>query len=122
MRRILDILTSRWFVTLLAALVAALLVWFIGPWIGFGDPVWYPLASAVTRLVIILVIVLAWGVGNLIGQARARQSNRAMVEDLKPDPTQEAISGEQAELAKSFERALARLGSTRFQTATGGRM
>jgi type VI secretion system protein ImpL len=122
MRRILDILTSRWFVTLLAAVILALLVWFAGPWIGFGEPAWYPLASPITRLVIILVIVLAWGVGNLIGQARARRSNRDLVDDLKPDPTKEAVAAEQAELAKSFERALARLGNTRFQTATGGRM
>ncbi|HLU66883.1 MAG TPA: type VI secretion system membrane subunit TssM, partial [Kofleriaceae bacterium] len=122
MRRILDILTSRWCVTLLAALVLALLVWFAGPWIGFGEPAWYPLASPVTRLVIILVVVLAWGAGNLIGQARVRQANRELVEDLKPDPEAEAVAGEQAELARSFERALARLGNTRFQTATGGRM
>jgi type VI secretion system protein ImpL len=122
MRRLLDILTSRWCVTLLAALVLGLLVWFAGPWVGFGEPAWYPLASPITRLVIILVIVLAWGIGNLIGQARVRQANRDLVENLKPDPEQEAVAGEQAELAKSFERALARLGNTRFQTATGGRM
>src|SRR5690606_23329784 len=111
MRRILDILTSRWCVTLLAALVLALLVWFAGPWIGFGEPAWYPLASPVARLVIILVVVLAWGAGNLIGQARVRQANRELVEDLKPDPEAEAVAGEQAELARSFERALARLGN-----------
>jgi type VI secretion system protein ImpL len=122
MRRILDILTSRWCVTLLAALVLALLVWFAGPWIGFGEPAWYPLASPITRLVIILVIVLAWGAGNLIGQARVRHANRDLVENLKPDPEQEAVVGEQAELAKGFQRALARLGNTRFETATGGRM
>ena len=120
--RLLDILTSRWCVTLLAALVLALLVWFAGPWIGFGEPAWYPLASEITRLVIILVIVLAWGAGNLIGQSRARQANRDLVEDLKPDPGQEAVVGEQAELAKGFERALARLSNTRFKTTTGGRM
>jgi type VI secretion system protein ImpL len=122
MRRIVDILTSRWCVTLLAALVLAMLVWFAGPWIGFGDPPWYPLASDITRLVIILVIVLAWGVGNLIGQARARQANRDLVENLAPDPNQAQVSEEEAQLGKSFERALARLGNTRFRTATGGRM
>ena len=122
MRRILDILTSRWCVTLLAALVLGLLVWFAGPWIGFGEPAWYPLASEITRLVIILVIVLAWGAGNLIGQARVRRANQDMVEELKPDPDRAQVAGEEAELARSFERALARLGNTRFKTATGGRM
>src|SRR5918996_3942706 len=122
MRRILDILTSRWCVSLLAALVLALLAWFAGPWIGLGDPPWYPLASAITRLVIILVIVLAWGVGNLIGQARVRHANRELVDNLAPDPEQAQVSEEEAQLAKSFERALGRLGNTRFRTATGGRM
>jgi type VI secretion system protein ImpL len=122
MRRILDILTSRWCVTLLAALVLGLLVWFAGPWIGFGEPAWYPLASEITRLVIILVIVLAWGAGNLIGQARVRRANQDLVGELKPDPDRAQVAGEEAELARSFERALARLGNTRFKTATGARM
>ena len=107
MRRILDILTSRWCVTLLAALVLGLLVWFAGPWIGFGEPAWYPLASEITRLVIILVIVLAWGAGNLIGQARVRRANQDLVEELKPDPDRARLPAKQAELARSF-RARAR--------------
>ncbi len=51
-----------------------------------------------------------------------RSANRDLVENLKPDPEQEAVAGEQAEIAKGFERALARLGNTRFQSATGSRM
>ncbi|MGI9418971.1 MAG: type VI secretion system membrane subunit TssM [Geminicoccaceae bacterium] len=122
MRRLLDILTSRWFVTLIAAAILSALIWFCGPWIGLGNPPWYPLAGVVTRLVCIIVIVLIWGIGNIIGQARANRANKEMVQELQVDPDQDAVDSERGDLARSFEQAMERLGKTKFDTATGGRL
>ena len=55
-KAILSVLTARWFVTLIGAIILALVVWFVGPLIAIGNV--RPLDSEIIRLIVVLVIVL----------------------------------------------------------------
>ncbi|MEM5343151.1 type VI secretion system membrane subunit TssM [Paraburkholderia azotifigens] len=68
MKKLLSFLSSRWFVALLALLVLALLIWFLGPLIAFGGL--KPLASVALRVVVIALLlagVLLWAAGLTTG-------------------------------------------------------
>src|SRR5258708_39730602 len=55
----LRILTSRWVLSLVGVAILALLVWFFGPLFELFEG-WLP------RLVVVLVLLLVWGISNLL--------------------------------------------------------
>src|SRR5688500_19878708 len=99
------VLISRWFWTLVGALLLAVLIWLFGDLLVLGSV--RPFANEVRKLLAILVIAVIWGVSNLWSQVRARRKNDAMVAELAA-PAQVATPGdaEVAELARRFGGAL----------------
>jgi type VI secretion system protein ImpL len=56
----LGLFKSGWFIALIGVVLLALLIWFGGPWLGIGNS--QPLAGAVARLVLFVVIVAIWAI------------------------------------------------------------
>ena len=119
LKGLLAVLTARWFVTLLGAVLLSLLIWFAGDLVTVAGRT--PLAPETTRLVAILVVALLWGVSNLWSQARARKRNDALVRELAPAPSAAPGSAEVAELEKRFANALDQLRKRRIEGRQGGR-
>ncbi len=113
LRTLWSIVTARWFLTLLGAVLLAALIWLAGDLVAIGEL--RPLADEVAKLVAILVLAVLWGASNLWHQHKARRQNAALVEALaapaaRPDPAQ----AERAELARRFAEALERLKARRL--------
>jgi len=79
-KRILSVLTARWFVTLIGAIILALVVWFVGPLIAVGDV--RPLDSDIVRLIVVLVILVVWGIWNIVSLLRTKKSNDQLVKGI----------------------------------------
>lgn len=58
-RKLAAFFKKRWVWTLCVALIIALMVWFLGPYLGFGES--RPWESSTSRLVTICIIFLCWG-------------------------------------------------------------
>jgi len=99
MTSILSILTARWFVTLVGALVLSLLVWFAGPLIAVGDV--RPLEGDLARLAVVLTVLVVWGVANMLALSRARKADRALVDGVTgaDDPAADGGGGAAEEIA-----------------------
>ena len=72
MKKLLSLLKSGWFIALVGVLLLSVLIWLGGPYLGIGDS--QPLASPVTRLVVIIVLIASWAVVRL---AHLGLANRA---------------------------------------------
>lgn len=66
--------------TILAVLVA-LAIWFLGPFLGYGGL--YPLGSAAVRLALLLLIALAWGIGGALMRVRRSREEQALLASLR---------------------------------------
>src|SRR5262249_35301542 len=114
-KRILSVLTARWFVTLIGAIILALVVWFVGPLIAVGDV--RPLDSEIIRLIVVLVILVVWGIWNIISLLRAKKSNDQLVQGITQASAADAQAAdldaakkeEVGILKERLEDALARL-------------
>jgi type VI secretion system protein ImpL len=78
--KLLSLLKSAWFVTLIGVLLLSVLVWLGGPYLGIGES--QPLASPVARLLLIMLIVLAWGAWLQVQALRARGKANKMSGEL----------------------------------------
>nr|WP_241093326.1 type VI secretion system membrane subunit TssM [Xanthomonas sp.] len=79
----LGLLKSRWLVTLAGLLLAALLIWLIGPYVAIAGR--QPLAGPVARLLLILLLVGAWAGWLQWQQLRAhRQAGKLSAELAAP--------------------------------------
>jgi type VI secretion system protein ImpL len=117
------ILTARWFLTLLGTTVLALLVWFIGPLLGFAGR--EPLAAAAVRWWVIAVLFGIWLAVQLVRALRARLRNRRLVdgltaEEAPPDPAETASEEELAALRERFSSALSVLRGNEGRRRLGG--
>ncbi|UGB46755.1 type VI secretion system membrane subunit TssM [Frateuria edaphi] len=111
MAKLLSLLKSAWFVTLIGVLLLSVLVWLGGPYLGIGDS--QPLASPVARLLLIMVIVLAWGAWLQVQALRARGKANKMSGELAgqggPTPAgggDNRGAGEGAQLQGRFQEAV----------------
>jgi type VI secretion system protein ImpL len=80
LKAILSVLTARWFVTLIGAIILALVVWFVGPLIAVGNV--RPLDSEIIRLIVVLVILVVWGIWNIVSLLRTKKSNDELVKGI----------------------------------------
>ena len=80
MRAILSVLGSRWFLTLIGAIMLCLVVWFIGPLIAIAEV--YPLGPDWIRVIVMMVILVIWGLWNLFAMMRQRKREAALEEGL----------------------------------------
>lgn len=117
MKSIVPILTARWLITLVGALVLSLLVWFVGPLIAIGDA--RPLEPELIRLAVAIVLLIAWGAVNILALSRARTTEAALVEGVTgAGTTDDGTAEEVATLKQRLEDALAVL---RRSARSGGR-
>ena len=119
MKTFMALLKSGWFIALIGVILLSILVWVGGPYLGIGDT--QPLASAVTRLLMILLIIVAWAAWLQILQLRARSRTRQMSADIAGQATQspaaserdERGSAERAQLQARFQEAIDTLRKSR---------
>jgi type VI secretion system protein ImpL len=106
MKRILGILTAKWFITLLGAIALSLIVWFIGPLIAVADS--RPLDSEIVRLIVVMGIVFVWGLINIFARVKEARTNDQMTAALTQ--AKDAAGGEADEeithLRKRLEESL----------------
>nr|WP_245188165.1 type VI secretion system membrane subunit TssM [Frateuria flava] len=106
----LSLLKSAWFVTLIGVLLLSVLVWLGGPYLGIGDA--QPLASPVARLLLIMLIVLAWGAWLQMQALRARGKANKMSGELAgqdgaaPAGGDNRSAGERSQLQGRFAEAV----------------
>ena len=122
MKKILSFFTHPIVISVIGLILVSLLVWFGGPLIKFGEENAAPLASPVTRLIIIMAILVLWGLNNLRIQFQNNKSNQGLVDDLEEQQKaqQVAAEGGQAaeeiqQLGQRFNQALLTLKKLKFQ-------
>src|SRR5690554_5129529 len=121
MKRIKNAVLHPVTLSLLGVLILALLVWFGGPLVKFGEDNTAPLASSTARLLVILVLLILWGLNNLRLQWRDRQQIQAMVDDIQQSQanTQDYASNQGAggvqQIQQRFFDALSVLRQRRFK-------
>src|SRR5258708_23317991 len=106
MKRVLGILTAKWFVTLIGAIALSLIVWFIGPLLAVADM--RPLESDWVRLVVVMAIVFVWGLVNIFSRVKQARTNDQMAQALTQakDAAGPEAGEEIALLRKRLEEAL----------------
>ncbi|MEO0444129.1 MAG: type VI secretion system membrane subunit TssM, partial [Pseudomonadota bacterium] len=119
MKKILHFIKQPVFIAVMGLLLLSLLIWFAGPHIKFGEGNTAPLASAIIRLVCIIILLLLWGLNNLRSQLWANKQTTDLVEGLQDDQqTHSATSDQEAEelhqINQRFADALATLKKIKF--------
>lgn len=113
----------RWIFPVIGLLAIALLVWFGGPLLGIGAS--KPLTSAFSRILLIIVAVLVWGLAHLYKELKAKQAGTQLAKDLaEPGPAAAKSApapGEEdvAQLQKNFQAALKVLRTTKMKGQHG---
>ncbi len=118
MGSIIAFLKQRLVIELIGLAALCALIWFVGPLISLGK--WTPLESEFNRLLVILILVLAWALYNLFVQARASRKSQTLVTELSIptiSPERAALDDAQSEeiagLHRNFEEALQLLKTTK---------
>lgn len=121
MKNVIEFFKNRIVISVIGLIVVSLLIWFVGPHIKFGSNNFAPLGGEVTRLVIIMIVIVLWGLNNLRIAMQGAKSNEALVADLQggQSSTQSIISGQRSEemqvLSDRFSEALGTLQKLKFQ-------
>lgn len=87
----------------IAALVLALLAWFLGPLLAFGDV--QPLGPVSVRLAIVLVIALAWGIAGYFIRIRRNSADKALLAGLRRQQEEQRQAGKQVRATTDAELA-----------------
>ncbi|KPF73952.1 hypothetical protein IP88_08305 [alpha proteobacterium AAP81b] len=101
--------SNRWLWRILGAILAGIIIWFVGPLIAIADfrPLgWWPV-TLVFALLPLLIVGVLW----LLGRRRAARENAKLVEALAPPS---AASREAEEVAAKLREALTMLKSTKL--------
>ncbi len=117
-KKIFGFLFSPLLLTLLALIVVALLIWWIGPLVKIGSLA--PLESEMTRAIVIGVIVLIVVLRALYRRWRARRASQHLTDGLMKAPaakTDAPVNGEQKILDTRFSEAVATLKQMRLHAA-----
>ncbi|WP_269759860.1 hypothetical protein [Variovorax sp. E3] len=117
-KKIFGFLFSPLLLTLLALIVVALLIWWVGPLVKIGALA--PLESEMVRAVVIGVIVLVVLLRALYRRWRARRASQHLTDGLMKAPaarTGAPASGEQQILDTRFSEAVATLKQMRLHAA-----
>ena len=122
MSKIVEFFKNRVVISIIGLIVLSLLIWFAGPLIKFGDSNSAPLGSAVARLILIMIILVAWGLNNLRAQMQDKKHNEELVDDLKDNQvnqvnsaTSEQTTEEMHLINERFTQALATLKKLKFK-------
>ena len=85
----------------LAVLMLALLIWFVGPLIAFGDV--RPLGSAASRLALLLVLALVWGGLGFFMRTRRSSEEAALLAALRKQEEEAAARTDKEKAATEAE-------------------
>ncbi len=123
MKKILQFFTNKIVISMIGLIALSVVIWFVGPMIKFGENNSAPLASEISRLIAIIIVILLWGLNNLRIQLTNKKNNMDLVGDLEQN--QEAInlddsandqsSEEYHQLNQRFSDALSTLSKLRFK-------
>src|SRR6185312_3868165 len=98
---------TRLVLYIVGMLIAALLIWFLGPLLGIGDSA--PLSGELQRALAISLMPALWGLGASFSNLRDRQAGNALAEGMTKSPEAAAAGAsaeEIAELGKRLKEAL----------------
>ncbi len=119
MSKVIEFFKNRVVISIIGLLVLSLLIWFVGPAIKFGESNSAPLASAIARLILIMIILVAWGLNNLRTQLQDKKHNEELVEDLNENQAVSATSEQTMEemhlINERFTQALSTLKKLKFK-------
>jgi type VI secretion system protein ImpL len=107
-------------ISILGLIIISLLIWFAGPSIKFGATNSAPLASPMTRLMVIMVILVLWGLNNLRIQMRNNRNNQSFVNELEENnkvvqsPSNEQALEEIDQINQRFVQAMETLKKFKF--------
>ena len=117
-KKIFGFLFSPLLLTLLALIVVALLIWWIGPLVKIGALA--PLESETVRAIVIGVIVLLVLLRAIYRRWRARRASQHLTDGLMKAPAAKAgtpVAGEQQILDTRFNEAVATLKQIKLHAA-----
>ncbi len=124
MKRIKNVLSkilfSRALLYIVGMLVAAALIWFIGPLIGIGGA--EPLSGALARMLAITLIPALLGLGATFSNFRYARANQELQQSLTETPKAKAEAAgaeETAELGNRLKEALDLLKKTKVRRTWG---
>jgi type VI secretion system protein ImpL len=101
---------SGWFIALVGVVLLAVLIWVGGPYLGLGNS--KPLAGAVARLVVMLVLVAIWAIWLQVAQLRGRRKAEQLAGDVAKadaapaDAADTRTADERAQLQSRFQEAV----------------
>ena len=110
------IFRSHWFKSAFGVLLLAVLLWFFGPMLGFGQM--HPFDSELVRIIAIAALVVLWIIVNLLKMLGGRKHEKALVESVVAAPDKDSVASaeEVALLADRLRTAVHTL-----RKAPGGR-
>ena len=122
MKKVIDFFTNRIVISVIGLIALSIIIWFVGPAIKFGESNTAPLASEFSRLIVIIILLVLWGLNNLRLQLTAKKSNKDLVSDLGTNQEMETenaaddrASEEYQLLNQRFSDALATLSKLKFK-------
>ena len=89
---IVDTLKSKWTITIIGFLCLALLIWFGGPLVAIAG--YEPLATAASRIILLLVIVIIFGAIHFSRQLKSKKQSEKMVDSLINGEDDNSASGD----------------------------
>ena len=120
MKRLVTILTNKIFLGLLGVFALALVIWFGGNFVKFGED--NATLSTTMRLVLILGVLLIWLIAQLISMLLTHRRNQSLTSELaKPavNPDTEKAGEEVQALGQRFADGMAILKKAKFDSANG---
>jgi type VI secretion system protein ImpL len=122
MKKLIEFFKNKIVISVIGLLALAIIIWFVGPYLKFGDGNAAPLASVVARLIAIIIVVILWGLNNLRVQFQTKKQNEELVDDLqdnnkdlKSDHASGQTADELQQLNQRFSQALATLKKLKFK-------
>jgi type VI secretion system protein ImpL len=103
------LLFTRWVRTFMGVMCLAILIWFFGPLIGFGQA--HPFDSEIVRIIAIGLLLVLWLVINLVHEVHAARKDKGLTQGIVagPDPDKIASDEEVATLHATLRQAMADL-------------
>ncbi len=116
MKRFLKFFSQTWLLALIIIVLLSAIIWFIGPLIAIAD--YKPLTSETVRLVIIFVMLIAWGLNNLRKSKKDSKQDKEIAKELTENTKKvnidSATSADEKILAERFNQAIKTLQGSAF--------
>lgn len=125
MKRVLEFLKDRRVIIFIGLLALSILIWFVGPYVRFGESNYAPLGSTTARLIAIMILVGIWGLNNLRVQFMNKKHNDELIGGIETsqvgasNPDGEVSTEELALLNDRFKEAMGSLKKLRFKGKRG---